>query len=189
MKIRVGLIGAVLALAAFNVSAASAATSCNYIGTTVFAPWGDTSLYTLASGANLESGSAGWSFWGNSARVIATDDNPLLGAGTHSVELAGASSAKSPAWCVDDTTPSMRFFVRRVSGNGSLTVKSTLTGSSTYTIISTFNGTSSWAPSPIVAFPNWGLTGSVTAQFVFQSTDANTTYRIDDVYIDPFRCC
>jgi hypothetical protein len=82
----------------------------------------------------------------------------------------------------------MRFFLRRVSGTGKLTVTATLSGSKVKSMVATITGTSAWQPSPSVVFPEWGLTGSLKAQFLFVA-DPGTTYRIDDVYIDPHVCC
>jgi mannose/fructose/N-acetylgalactosamine-specific phosphotransferase system component IIC len=85
----------------------------------------------------------------------------------------------------------MRFFVRRVSGTGNLTVKGTLAGGALQlTAIATVNGTAAWQPSPIVAFPpaltTAVATGGLNAQFQFVA-DPGTVYRIDDVYMDPFK--
>jgi len=188
MRFRLGLTVAAFAVVAFNAQAASA--SCGYSGTQVFQPWGDTSLYTPVPGSSFESGSPGWVFDENS-RLITNDSSPLLGiAGSRSLEVGGSRHGElhSPQICVDATTPSMRFFLRRVSGSGSLTVNSVLSGSQIETTVATFAGASAWAPSASVVFPNWGLTGNLTAMFKFE-TDAGTVYRIDDVYIDPYRCC
>ena len=90
--------------------------------------------------------------------------------------------------CVNASTPSMRFFVRRVSGTGSLTVNALITsGGKTVSTISKFSGTGSWQPSPVVVFPAY-LTASstgISVQFQFTS-DAGTVYRIDDVELDPY---
>ena len=188
MKTRLGILIAALAAVAFNAQAASAATSCGYSGSPVFQPWSDVSLYVLPTGAGFESGSSGWS-WVNKAKVISGDSNPLLGGGgSHAVEIPATGAAKSPWLCVDATTPSMRFFLRRTSGTGNLTVTATLSGSKVQTQVATFTGSGMWAPSASVVFPDWGLTGSLSARFVF-AADAGSTYRIDDVYIDPWHCC
>jgi hypothetical protein len=187
MKFRMALAGAMLAACAVGPSPASAAT-CGYQASPVFAPWGDSALYALPAGADFESGSSGWS-WINKAKVASGDSNPLLGnAGTHAVTIPASGGAKSPWLCVDASTASMRFFLRRTSGAGNLTVTATLSGSKVQTIVATITGSGAWAPSPSVVFPDWGLTGSLKAQFVF-TADASSTYTIDDVYIDPWRCC
>ena len=182
----------VLATAAFNVGLASGAStgSCGYQTTPVFSAWNDQALYAPVQGSSFESGASGWS-WANKANVISGDSSPLLGiVGSHAVEIPASGAAKSPWICVDATTPSMRFALRRVAGTGSLTVTATLSGSKVVTTVATITGTSAWQPSPIVVFPGWGLTGSLKAQFLFVA-DPGTIYRIDDVYIDPLKrkCC
>jgi hypothetical protein len=183
---RLLVLASALLVAAVFVPSASA--SCGYTGTALFAPWGDTALYAPVQGSSFESGSSGWS-WVPKAMVVAGDSSPLLGiAGSHAAEIQGGGSAKTPWICVDETTPSLRFFVRRVSGNGNLTVTGTLSGSKVVTTMATITGSGSWQPSPSVQFPASFMTGTLQAQFLF-SSDAGSTYHIDDVYIDPWHCC
>ena len=203
MRLRGGLLGAALAVAAVtgigapaagaeilstDLSLAAAKVSCDYAPAQVFAPWGDLSWYAPIQGSSFESGSSGWSLTGK-ARLVSGDTNPLLRIpGNTAVEIPGGAVAKSPAVCVDATTPSMRFFVRRVAGSGSLTVTATLSGDKMVTTVTRIGATAAWAPSPVIVFPDWGLTTALKAEFAFVA-DPGTVYRIDDVYIDPFRCC
>ncbi|HXD71382.1 MAG TPA: hypothetical protein VN615_16075 [Gaiellales bacterium] len=179
----------VACVAAAGSPAKASAATCNYTQVSqVFAKWNDLNYYTPFQGSSFENGASGWS-WGNGAKIVSGDSNPLLGAtGTHSVELPGGATARSPWMCVNASTPSMRFFVRRVSGTGSLTVNALITsGGRTVSTISRFSGSGSWQPSPVVVFPAY-LTASstgVNVQFQFTS-DAGTVYRIDDVELDPY---
>jgi hypothetical protein len=91
--------------------------------------------------------------------------------------------------CVNSATPSMRFFVRRISGAGNLTVKGVVSsGSNKVTTLTTMSGESgTWQPSQVVVFPA-SLTSSATGinvQFQF-TADAGTVFHIDDVEIDPY---
>ena len=91
--------------------------------------------------------------------------------------------------CVNSSTPSMRFFVRRVSGTGSLTVTSLVnSGGRTLTTLSTISASgTSWQPTPVVVLPSY-LTASTTrinVQFQF-STPAGTVFHIDNVELDPY---
>jgi len=189
MRFRLGLAVAAFAVVAFNAQAASA--SCGYSGTQVFQPWGDTSLYAPLQDSSFEAGAPSWTL-NTKASVVSGDSNPLLGvAGSRSVEITGGGSAKSPSMCVDATTPSIRFFVRRTSGTGNLAITGTLQSgpiSGLIVKVGTVTGTGSWTPSPVLALPASMLTGSLTARFVF-TADQGSTYRIDDVYIDPWHCC
>ena len=176
---------------ASTVTAGSAmAASCSYTNITqVFAPWQDDAGYTPFQGSSFESGASGWS-WGNGAKIVSGDSNPLLSApGSHSVEIPGGGAARSPWLCVNSSTPSMRFFFRRTSGTGSLTVKFLLSsgGSQATTITTMSSPTATWEPSPVVVFPPL-LTASTTGmnvQFHFVA-DPGTTFRIDDIELDPY---
>ena len=53
---------------------------------------------------------------GRRREIVTGDSNVALAAGSHAVQIPGSGTAKSPWVCVNVTTPSMRFFVRRVSG-------------------------------------------------------------------------
>ena len=83
----------------------------------------------------------------------------------------------------------MRFFVRRTSGTGNLTVKFLLSsgGSQATTITTVSDPTATWAPSQVITFPPL-LTASTTGmnvQFHFVA-DPGTTFRIDDIELDPY---
>jgi hypothetical protein len=183
---------ALLALPLLAAAPADAATSCDYTNLKpVFSPWLDLAQYTPFPGSDFEHGASGWS-WGNKANIISGDGNRALNAGTHAVQIPGSGTAKSPWLCVNATTPSMRFFVRRTSGTGVLRVQGVLNGpsgkiSSVFTTVVT-DGV--WRPSPVVLFPlaftTVLATGGFQAQFLFIA-DAGTTFRIDDVQLDPFK--
>jgi hypothetical protein len=183
---------AALGVAAPNALAYGSINPCAAAPTTTsFSFWGDDAQYAPFKGASFETGPSGWS-WGNKANIVTGDDDHLLAtSGSHAVNLPADGTAKSPWTCVDSTMPSMRFFVRRISGTGNLTVNGVLEGvKGQVTTIAAFQGTDAWQPSPVVVFPQTFasayLTGSVNVQFSFTS-DPGTVYRIDDVQMDPFR--
>ena len=184
------LAAVVACVAAAGSPAKASAATCNYTQLSqVFSPWGDTNLYTPFMNGNFETGSGGW--WSSTgARVVSGDSNPLLGAhGTYSLQIPGGGSAQSPWMCVNATTPSMRFFVRRVSGTGSLTVSSTIiSGGRSLSALKTMSVSgSSWQPSAVVTFPPY-LTASLTGinvQFQF-SAPAGTVFHVDNVELDPY---
>ena len=184
----------VSSLAVVSVPMSSAATTQCTVGpsSAVFSAWGDQSLYTPFQGSTFENGAQGWS-WGGSANIVNGDDAHLLGvAGSHSVQIAGGATAKSPHLCVDTTMPSIRLFIRRVSGSGNLTVSGTLdTGNGSFkTTVAILSATSTWAPTAPVMFPTpftaAVAAGGLNAQFLF-TADLGTTFRIDDIEMDPYR--
>jgi hypothetical protein len=182
-----------LVLAAGATPALAGTTACSGATTSpIFSAWGDVAAYAPFQGAGFESGASGWS-WGGKASIVSGDDGLLVGAsGSHAVSIPAGGFAKSPWLCVDSTMPSMRFMVRRVSGTGSLVVLGTLAGKSglPLTTVATVTGSGAWQPSDVVYFPS-SLTslvasGGLNAQFQFVA-DAGTVYRIDDVYMDPYK--
>jgi hypothetical protein len=183
---------ALCALPLIAVAPAQAATSCNYTNTSaVFMPWLDVAQYTPFPGSAFESGASGWS-WGNKANIVSGDSNRALNAGSHAVQIPGAGTAKSPWLCVNVTTPSMRFFVRRTAGTGALRVQGVLNGpyGKVSSLVTTIYADGTWRPSPVVLFPpaitTLLTTSGFQAQFLFIA-DAGSTYRIDDIQLDPFK--
>jgi len=182
-----------LALPTLLVAApAQAGTLCNYTNTQpVFSPWLDLAQYTPFPGSAFETGASGWS-WNGGADIVGGDSNRALNAGTHAVQIPGGGQAKSPWLCVSATTPSMRFFVRRTAGLGALRVQGILNGPSgkISSIAITMLAGITWQPSPVVLFPpaftTILMTGDYKAQFFFIA-DAGSTFRIDDIQLDPFK--
>jgi hypothetical protein len=175
------------------VSASSAQLCAIAPSSALFAPWGDLNLYTPFDGSTFESDSAGWSTSGGAGIVNGDDDQLLSTAGTHAMQIPGGATATSPATCVDSTMPSMRFFIRRVSGTGDLTITGALAdskGNKDSAVLATVTGTTIWAPSDPVVFPSYLAalvgSGSLDAQFSF-TANKGTTFRIDDVLMDPYR--
>ncbi len=166
------------------------AASCTYTNATpLFAPWQDDAAYTPFQGSTFENGASGWS-WANGAKIVTGDSNPLLSAvGTHSVQIPGGGTARSPWLCVNSTTPSMRFFIRRVSGTGNLTIRALVNsgGNQLTTITTITDAGAEWQPSSVITFPALltASTSGINAQFQF-TADAGTIFRIDDVELDPY---
>jgi len=190
MTTRVCVLAGALWIASTLTAGSAMAASCSYTNITqVFAPWQDNAGYTPFQGSSFESGASGWS-WGNGAKIVSGDSNPLLGAaGTHSVAIPGGGAARSPWLCVNSYTPSMRFFVRRTSGTGNLTVKLLISGGGSQgTAVATMsNLASGWDASPVVDFPALITTSTtdLNVQFHFVA-DPGTTFRIDDIELDPY---
>jgi hypothetical protein len=182
---------AVACVAAAGSPAGASAATCSYSQLSqVFKPLdGDANLYTPFQNGNFETGAGGW--WSSTgARVVSGDSNPLLGThGAYSLQIPGGGSAQSPWMCVNATTPSMRFFVRRVSGTGPLTVNAVIISGgravSTLKTMSVSGG--SWQASAPVTFPAYLTASSTGINVQFQFTaDAGAVFRIDDVELDPY---
>ena len=174
-------------------TAAAAGTACKAAPTAAqFSRWGDLNQYKPFPGAAFESGASGWS-WGNKANIVSGDDAHLLSmVGTHAVNIPATGTARSPWICVDSTMPSMRFFLRRVSGTGPLTVTGVLsTGSGKMvTLVTILSPGTSWTVSPPIVFPPAFMSeiaaGGINTQFHFAAAE-DSSFRIDDIYLDLFK--
>jgi hypothetical protein len=180
------------ALALIAVPAAADAATCPTASTSaVFTRWGDGNQYRLIQGANFEAGASGWS-WGGKADITKDDDAHLLvTSGSHAVNIPAGGLAKSPWTCVDATMPSMRFFVRRTSGTGNLTVQGLLQTSSgkQTSVVASILGSGTWAATAPIVFPQSFIdattVGGINVQFQFVA-DPGSSFRLDDIYIDPY---
>ena len=117
------LVLAVLAAAACSVPAANAGliggllSNCPTGGSQVFAPWGDSYSYLLASNGGFESGSWGWSLSGGA--TVVSGNQPFFGSGTRSLSLPSGSSAMSPTVCLGTQQLYIRMFGKDLNGTDS----------------------------------------------------------------------
>src|SRR5215470_2034792 len=77
-----------------------------------FVPWGDSSAYSLVPDGGFEAGGAGWALAGGASIAFGNESYRVHGASdTRMLSLPAGASATSPALCVDDSVPTLRFFV------------------------------------------------------------------------------
>jgi hypothetical protein len=196
---------AILAAAACFAAPAAAQAACDEVATTkAFQPFGDSSDYFLADNGGFESGSAGWQL--TNASVVAGNESYFLnGRGdSRSLSIAPGGRAVSSAFCVDTTRTGFRFFAQqaRNATGPNLRVSIRWVGPDGVTRLLRVDrlagaNYSSWAPSRFWApelaaqlFKRLGFTAADTAtvRLVFEVDDvAGPAWRIDDLYIDPFR--
>ena len=191
---------AVLVLAAFPPAAqagplVSSASDCDaQVLEQPFLPWLDVANYVLAPDGTLEAGAAGWTLDGASA-VEGNESFYVHGSGeSSSLQIGAGGSATTPAMCVGIEHPTLRLFARRTSGS----LLSTLAvdvlfedaGGNVHSLrIGNVIAGSSWSPTlamPVVANLLPLLPGDHTA-VAFRFSAAGATWRIDDVYVDPYR--
>ena len=161
-----------------------------------FVRWLDPMSYTLLSGGSFEAGGTAWSLSGGAATVSGNQTFPFSGpGGSRSLSLPRGSSATSPTICVGLGHPTMRFFSRNT---GSLL--SPLRVDVHYLdarglerelpIGLVLNGRN-WAPTlpyPVVVNLLALLPGERTPiAFEFTPLGIGGAWRIDDVYVDPYR--
>jgi hypothetical protein len=183
----VGLVAAACGLAA-PVSAHAACPTSQ-----AFAAFGDTNSYTLSENGSLESGSTAWRLTGGATVVNDADPLGLLSAytkkksaDTHSLALPAGATAQTIVTCIKDLQPPLRFAMVNTGAPTSMLMVSALTGSinaPTATPIGALTGTSTWQPSPPLAF----MVPRGAMGFQFSVVGDGGRWQIDDVLVDPFK--
>jgi hypothetical protein len=181
--------------ASAGVLVASSPSCADQAVSRTFLPWLDFANYTALSGADFESGAAGWSLDGS---AIATGNEPYRvgGAGdSKSLALSSGDSATSPAICVGLAHPTVRFFAKRQSG-GWLSASSlrvdvlfeTASGAVASLPIGLVGNAGSWqATSPMLVVANLlPLLPGETTPVAFRFTAQGGDWSIDDVWVDPY---
>jgi len=157
-------------------------------GSQVFLPWGDSSFYVLAPGGGFES-AAGWTFTGG-AGPIAGNESYFVhsSADRTSLSIPAGGSATTPAFCIDQTTPTMRYFVLGPKSAGAtLTVEASyvdshgVAGWRTLDKVKTSGG---WQAAKAFKLPT--KIQSPNVQFRFSVSGGSGSYQLDDVYVDPY---
>jgi hypothetical protein len=189
--------GAAAALAVAAPAASAACTDQSF--SPAFSPWGDLAPYALAPNGNFENGLTGWTVTG-SAKLVS--DNPgkiaaQVGEVT-SLELAPGSSATSPPICVSSGYPTTRMFgntVKHVPTSGStlqvevLYADATRGGQGTKKL-GTAPDEYGWDATRKMSVAQGQLnikpdsTGNTYVRYRFTPL-YKTTWRIDDLYVDP----
>lgn len=199
MSRRLGRLAALTTALLFAIPAMALAASCPTPQTTTpFTQWGDSDSYFSVPGGNFESPlpATGWIV--NRAARVPGNEPFLVGAATDSSSFVidGGGTAISPAFCVDNSMPDLRFFARSLGANGKLDVR---------LVVQTRLGVTT-APFSRVAdltagsMPTWAPTGQLaladgmiappgrttTARLVF-SVEGHGGWQVDDIYVDPYR--
>jgi hypothetical protein len=186
------------------------ATNCHtYTFEQPFARWADQFEYVLSPDGGFERRARRWTLTG-SARVVPGNETYRVHrrSDSRSLSLRGTSSATSPSMCVGLEYPTLRAFALnrrsllstlRVEvlfedpvGTGCLASGGILgSGDICSLTIGLLTASSSWEPTvplPVVANLLPLLPGNRTAvAFRFSPQGAAGDWRIDDVYVDPYR--
>lgn len=189
--------GAAVALA---VAAPSASAACqDRPFSPVFSGWDDMALYTLAPNGDFEDALTGWTVVGD-ARVVM--DNPgriaKQAGDRQALQLGPGASATSPPICVGSGYPSSRMFahtVRRNPASGStlqvevLYLDAARGGQSAKRLGNMpdelgWDATRKWSIAQGQLNIKPESNGDTSIRFRFTPL-YNTTWRIDDLYVDP----
>lgn len=196
---------AICALLALGASPAAASDGsllgCGYTASTPFLRFIDPLPYTLMPGGDFESGAAGWKLSGG-ARVAAGGEpwNVSGAANSNSLLLPPGSSATSPAMCMGLVLPIVRFF----SSGGNLLsymqvealYKDKAGRQKSIVLLPVGLPSKSWTPTlPMLqlggalnALTLNGLTSDVSLRFTPRGLlFGSGTWRVDDVYVDPWK--
>ena len=179
---------------------ASGAVSCSGVPfAQPFLPWLDPASYFLAPDGGFERGGAGWTLTGG-AKIARGNETFSVNAAAdaRSLVLPAGSSATSPATCITADSPTLRLFaLNSGSALSTLDVELVLTdpllGIRAVPVGSVVAG-STWSPTPVIplavnltALPV-ASDGTVSAKLRFTPAGLFAAdWRIDDVYVDPFK--
>jgi hypothetical protein len=203
---RVGFAVLVLvATAAFGGSAAGTAsagattTACgNQLFEQPFLRWLDPVNYVLAPDGGLEAGASGWKLTGGAKLLSGNEPFRVHGAAdARSLSLPSGSSATTPPMCVGVDALVARLFAAN-SGSVLSTLKvevihRNLLGLTIATPVAVLVGTPTWQPTlplPVlanVASLNVALNQTTQVSLRFTPLGGSSGWKIDDVYIDPFK--
>ena len=172
------------------------ASYCDPSSTRAFAQFGDSSNYARMLNGGFENGSTGWVL-GGGAKVVAGNEPYYLSGNrsdSHSLLLPAGSSAYSGTVCFALGDWHLRFMTKRLSSSGGLHVQvivPSLLGILSILDGGTVSGNGSWAPSPrmeLLLTNVTSLLGTSAVAFRFTPVGSGTSYQIDDVYLDPWKC-
>jgi hypothetical protein len=156
-----------------------------------FLRWLDPTSYVLLQNGSLEK-ATGWSLTGG-ARLVAGNESFSVNSSSDrsSLSLPAGSSATSPATCITLLHPTLRFFALNSGAPTSvLTVDAIvkLAGIRVSLPVGLLLGGSSWQPTlPLPFLTNLLAPLSGTVSFRFAPLGPGGGWRIDDVYLDPYK--
>jgi hypothetical protein len=174
---------------------------CGYEASHPFLRWLDPLPYVLLPGGDFETGAAGWKLSGGAKITQGSEPWDVGGTnGTRSLLLPAGSSATSSTMCMGLVLPVVRYF--SVGGNllSYLRVEALYTDSygreRSIDLLPPGLPSGSWTPSPqalqlqgaLNVLTLDGLTSEIALRFTPKGTlFGSGTWRIDDIYVDPWK--
>ncbi len=162
-----------------------------------FLPWLDPGNYELAANGGFEWTGA-WTLTGGAKIVAGNESFNVGGPGdSRSLSLPSGSSATSGAICIGTLSPTLRFFALN-TGSALATMKveviyRNILGLTQTVRIGLVEAGSSWQPTlPVLVLANLTAlplltNGSTNVAFRFTPQGSAASWRIDDVYVDPYK--
>jgi hypothetical protein len=194
------VVGTIALVFGAGPAAAGLGVSCPDPTSNPFSPWRDYAKYSLVPNGGFESGSTGWTLSGN-ARVVSGNESFFVRSSRdrYALSLPAGGTATTSPMCISLLSSKMRFFATN-SGNSASRLRvqvlynggvgGLLGGLGGLLGLSEFGSVLSggaWQPSPEIGMLGGTLpllTSSV--QFRFSAPNDGGSFRIDDVYLDPF---
>jgi hypothetical protein len=192
----------VLATALFVLGAASAnasllpddSASCDNAGSQVFLPWADPASYTLAPGGSFENSGSHWTLVGASRDTGDNEPFHVTAANDHSsLSISDGGTALSPAMCVGLGEPDARVFFKQTGGLPGATLQvdvlfDDVTGTTQAQTIAELGVAQQWRLSPqLLTMANLLPTiGAGSTAIAFRFTAIGGSFKVDDVYVDPW---
>jgi hypothetical protein len=180
-----------LVLATTGTAAAAAAACAGQSTSQPFLRWLDPARYVLLPGGSLE-GATGWTLTGG-ARLVAGNESFSVNSSKDrtSLSLPSGSSATSAPMCITLLHPDLRFFAQN-TGTRTSTLKIeavvTLAGVRVTLPVGLLLAGGSWQPTlPLPFLTNLVAPLSNTVTFRFTPLGSNSGWRIDDLYLDPYK--
>lgn len=163
-----------------------------------FLPWLDPLQYVLAADGGFEQGAVGWKL--SSGAKVVSGNEPFRvrdAADARSLSLPSGSSATSPASCIGVDAPTARLFaVNTGSVLSTLKVEvihRNVLGLTVTAPVGLLTGGSSWQPTlPLPVLANvlsLNVLANRTTHVSFRFTPLGSSggWRVDDLYVDPFK--
>jgi hypothetical protein len=169
----------------------AAPATCDYAGSSVFAPWNDKRSYTLIHDGGFENAADGWTLDGGAAVAEGNESAQVGGPADHqSLALPAGSSATSPAVCVEKHANVFRLFARTDGSRKARLRVDVLYSNGRRAKRSLIGSGEAWAPSRKlgVALGRAKGKGKLTTANVslrFTPVGEPANWQIDDVYLDP----
>jgi hypothetical protein len=174
---------------------------CGYEPEHPFMRFLDPLPYTLAPDGGFEAGAAGWQLSGGAKVVAGNNSFSLSGPGTKSLQIPSGGSALSPPMCVPLLLPVVRFAATGGTLLSTLKVEAVWKDSagrqrSIELLPPPLGGLRSWAPTlPMLqlggalnALTLNGLTTDMSFRFTPRGgLFGSGTWKIDDIYVDPWK--
>ena len=199
---RIAVASAVVA-AVFAVGAGSAGATLvpydsawcdNETGQQVFLPWADPASYAPAPGGDFESSGSHWTLIAASRDTSDNEPFRVSGDNDHSsLQIDNGGTALSPAICVGLGEPSARFFFKQAGGLPGATLQVDVlfddaTGRTQAQTIGVLGVAQQWRLSPqLLTMANVLPTiGAGRTAVAFRFTAIGGSFKIDDLYVDPW---